>query len=72
MKSHNFDLVPERYRNIVRVPAAWEGDLSDGYKYYCENAATKETLDECSGDPVLAVLTEAAKMIVDGSLGNPE
>jgi hypothetical protein len=68
MRAYNFNLVPEKYRNIVRVLAAWEQDLSDGYRYYCENAATKETLEECSGDQVLAVLTEVAKMIIGESL----
>jgi hypothetical protein len=44
--------------------AAWEQDLIDGYKYYCHNAATAKTIDECDGDHVLAVLTEIAKQIV--------
>lgn len=63
-EEHQISLVDEKYRHIVEVLLKYEENLSDGYKYYCEFAASQQAYEKYNGDDALAVLVEIAKEIL--------
>jgi hypothetical protein len=62
---HDLSKVPEKYRKAVKVLLEWEGNLSDGYYFYCEFTNSEEAALHYGGDYVLSALEAIAREIID-------